>query len=36
MDNIDEIKSAFLRNVIERRGISDDHVTGARAAQPIA
>jgi hypothetical protein len=27
MDNFDEIKSPFLRKVIERRGINDDQVT---------
>ena len=27
MSNFDEIKSPFLRKVIERRGINDDQVT---------
>lgn len=27
MDNFDDIKSPFLRKVIERRGINDDQVT---------
>jgi hypothetical protein len=27
MDDFDEIKSPFLRKVVERRGINDDQIT---------